>query len=150
LTRAHGCARLRAVAARPALSERERRFVEAYMGEAKGVATKAALLAGYSPKTAAKQGSRLLTKGNIQQAVTDRQLDDPAVMDRRERQELLSTIARAVDEATPNKLKAIDQLSKISGDYIDRHELTGKDGGPIELTPFVIELHQGPPPPRPA
>jgi transposase len=32
----------------------------------------------------------------------------------------------------------------------DRHELTGKDGGPIELTPFVIELHQGPPPSRPA
>lgn len=55
------------------LSERERRFVEAYMGEAAGNATKAAELAGYSARTARQIGSRLLSKVDIQQVIYQRQ-----------------------------------------------------------------------------
>lgn len=57
----------------PPLNERERRFVEAYMGEAAGSATKAAEMAGYSARTARQIGSRLLTKVHIQQAIYQRQ-----------------------------------------------------------------------------
>lgn len=42
-------------------------FVRAYLGEANGNATKAATLAGYSEHTAKQQGSRLLSKVDVQQ-----------------------------------------------------------------------------------
>jgi phage terminase small subunit len=43
------------------LTLKQRRFVEAYCGEAAGNATQAAKLAGYSSRTARSQGQRLLT-----------------------------------------------------------------------------------------
>lgn len=55
------------------LSERERRFVEAYMGQAQGNATKAAELAGYSVKSAGRIGFRLSKKVHIQAAIGLRQ-----------------------------------------------------------------------------
>jgi phage terminase small subunit len=42
------------------------RFVAAYLGPAQQNASRAAKLAGYSKKTARFQGSRLLTRVNIQ------------------------------------------------------------------------------------
>ena len=44
-------------------------FVLKYLGEAQLNATRAAVLAGYSPKTATAQGSRLLTNVEVQAAV---------------------------------------------------------------------------------
>lgn len=55
------------------LSPRRQRFVNAYMGEAAGNATKAAILAGYSEHTARQAGSRLLTLSDVRQAVGQRQ-----------------------------------------------------------------------------
>jgi len=49
------------------LRARERRFVEEYLVDLKGEA--AAIRAGYSPKTARGQASRLLTKVNISAAL---------------------------------------------------------------------------------
>ena len=57
-----------------ALNERERRFIEAFMGEAAGNATEAAKIAGYSHKTARQIGSRLLSKVDIQEAISNRQV----------------------------------------------------------------------------
>jgi phage terminase small subunit len=45
------------------LTEREKRFILAYVKEPNG--TKAAIAAGYSPKTAKVQASRLLTRPNV-------------------------------------------------------------------------------------
>ena len=45
------------------LTEREQRFVTAYIKEPNG--TKAAVSAGYSPRTATEQASRLLTRPNV-------------------------------------------------------------------------------------
>lgn len=47
------------------LSVKQRRFVEAYDGNA----TAAAIAAGYSPKNARNTGARMLTKANIRGAV---------------------------------------------------------------------------------
>lgn len=54
-------------------SERERRFIEAFMGEAAGNATEAARLAGYSPKSARRIGTRLSSKVHIRAAIEQRQ-----------------------------------------------------------------------------
>lgn len=57
-----------------ALSERERRFVEAYMGQAAGNGTEACRLAGYkgSAKTLQVQASRLLSKAIVAAAIEER------------------------------------------------------------------------------
>src|SRR5688572_16307968 len=51
------------------LSERERRFVHAYVGEAAGNGAKAAIIAGYSPNGAKVTANRLLTRINVRDAV---------------------------------------------------------------------------------
>ena len=50
------------------MSPKQQRFVEEYMADLN--ATQAAVRAGYSPKTAAEQGSRLLTNVNVSDAVS--------------------------------------------------------------------------------
>lgn len=53
------------------LTEKQRAFVAAYVGEAKGNATQAARLAGYggNDRTLAEQGRRLLTNEGVRQAL---------------------------------------------------------------------------------
>jgi phage terminase small subunit len=118
------------------ISERERRFVEHFMGAAVGNATKAARLAGYSPKTARKQGSRLLTKGHIRAALAQRTQDDPAVWSREERQHFWTDVARgAPGYATASlrdRLKASELLGKSQADFVDRHQVEA-GGALLEL-----------------
>ena len=104
----------------PALSERRRRFVDAYMGEAPGNATKAAELAGYSPKTAYAQGSRLLKNAEIRQAIDARQETDPKVATRAERQEFWTWVMH--DPAVPwkDRLRASELLGRSCADFLDR------------------------------
>ena len=113
------------------ISERERRFVEHFMGDAAGNATHAARLAGYSSKTARKQGSRLLTKGHIRAALAQRAQDDPAVWTREERQRFWTAIARGADGGYPeaslrDRLKASELLGKSQADFLDRIEHSGQ------------------------
>lgn len=51
------------------MNPRRKLFVNAYLGEARGNATKAAIAAGYSEHTAKQQGSRLLTKTDVRAAI---------------------------------------------------------------------------------
>jgi len=55
------------------LTLRQERFVQEYLGNAKGNLTQAALNAGYSTKTAQEQSSRLLTNEAVQFAINERQ-----------------------------------------------------------------------------
>lgn len=59
--------------ANKALSERERRFVDVYCGQAEGNATTAARLAGYSEKSAGRIGYRLSKKVHIRSEIVRRQ-----------------------------------------------------------------------------
>jgi len=54
------------------LTMKQERFVQEYLGNAKGNATQAAINAGYSEKTAQEQGSRLHTNEAVQFAINDR------------------------------------------------------------------------------
>src|SRR4051794_29639265 len=51
------------------LNERQRRFIDFYVGEARGNATRAATMAGYSPRGAFLQGHRMLRKAHIRAAI---------------------------------------------------------------------------------
>jgi phage terminase small subunit len=55
------------------LNEREQRFLVAYIEQPNG--TRAAIVAGYSPRTATQQASRLLTRANVQAAIERWRID---------------------------------------------------------------------------
>jgi len=112
-----------------ALSERERRFVEAYMGPAAGNGTEAARLAGYkgTAKVLAVQSTRLLAKANVQSAIAARReaLESQSIADAKERREILTTIARSSESDANARIRAIDVANKMDGLYIEKHEHSG-------------------------
>ena len=121
------------------LSVKQRRFVEAYDGNA----TAAAIAAGYSPKTARLQGHKNITKDNILEAIQSRENKrmKSTILTREERQAFWSDIIRSEDEKNiMAKLKASELLAKSEGDFLDRHELTGKDGAPLDASPRKVIL----------
>ena len=117
-----------AIATKP-LSERERRFVVAFVGSAAGNATKAAELAGYASVSAGVLGHRLLKKDNVRVAISQKveRSETTAIADRQERLEFLTGVIR--DTAAPlfARLKACDQAAKMHGEYIQRVELGSTD-----------------------
>ena len=131
------------------LTPKQQRFVEEYLVDLN--ATQAAIRAGYSEKTAHSQGPRLLENVEISKAVA------AAFASRSERVQVTQdwVISRLVDNveramtAEPVRdregnetgvyvyngsvaNKALELLGKHMGMFTDKHELTGKDGGPIE------------------
>lgn len=105
------------------LTVRQRRFAEAYAGSA----TDAAIAAGYSPRTACTKGSALLRRENIVAIIRNRiELEDrPLVASRVERQERLTAILRGEGEKTVDRIKAIEVLGKMEGDFLERVEHSG-------------------------
>lgn len=108
------------------MTEKQRRFVEAYMGDAAGNATEAARLAGYAhPNT---QGPRLLVNVGIARELEQRQQEDPAVATRAERQAFWSALMKGDDpygKEAPTlreRIKASELLGKTGGDFVDRTE----------------------------
>jgi len=100
------------------LTERQRRFVVAFTGEAMGNQTQAAIIAGYSPKTARFQASDLLTRPHIQEAVLARQtrLETKAdIKDSRILEELAEVAYTKVEIKGNEKLKALELLAKHKG-----------------------------------
>ena len=123
-------------ATRSALSERERRFVESYMGASAGNATEAAIAAGYSRKTAGSIGSRLLKRVNIQRAIAERATSDPAVWTREERQRFWTSVAsgagRFAKASLRDRLRASELLGKSQADFVERHH--------VEAGASIVEL----------
>ena len=79
------------------LTIQQERFCNEYFKAADGNGTKAAVLAGYSVKTATSQASTLLTYPNIQRRLSDlrEMTQNASVMTVLERKQRLSEIARA-------------------------------------------------------
>ncbi len=120
------------------LSERERRFVDALTGRCAGNATQAATVAGYSPKSARRIGTRLSSRVHIQAAVRARRdvLSNRSIADATERREILTSLARnTFAEETISRIRAIDVLNRMDCLYIQKHQHAGADGGPIRLAP---------------
>ena len=111
------------------LTAKQQRFVDAYDGNA----TKAAIAAGYSEKTAYSAGQRLLKNVEILTAIQERENRriQPLIMTREERQTMWSEIARDKGERTQDRLKASELLGKSEADFVERQEISGPDQGPV-------------------
>lgn len=115
------------------LTEKQRRFVEAYTGEAQGNATRAATLAGYTHPTT--QGPRMLENVGVASAIEAARKDvtDAAIATREERQRFLTGMIRATEIEPKDRIKACEVLGKMQGDFIERHEVKVDDGLPVYL-----------------
>jgi hypothetical protein len=99
------------------LSLKQKSFVNAYLGEANGNATKAAIIAGYSERTAYAQGSRLLKHVEVQQAL-QRQLTKVGLTEDQAIEELGELATRHVDKVSAaDKIRALELFLKVKGSF---------------------------------
>ena len=99
------------------LNARQRKFAEYYAQS--GNAAESAVKAGYSAKYANTNASKLLQNTTIANYIKElsEKLKDDRIMTAKDRHVLLSDIARD-DENEPNdRIKAVDTLNKMTGEY---------------------------------
>lgn len=142
------------------LNERQQRFVDAMLIEES--ATKAALSAGYSPKTARVQAQALLTNPAVSRAIADArrarsarvQCDADWVLEG-----LRAVYQRCMSEVKPiydmrgeftgefqfdskGATKSLELLGKHLGMYVDRKEVSGPKGGPIRIDDLMLRSEE--------
>lgn len=110
------------------ITTKQRRFIEAYTGNA----TKAAIAAGYSEKTAYSIGQELLTKPEIMERIQEREAQrlSECIASRVERQEFWTSTMRNGEEKIADRLKASELLAKSNGDFLERIEANVSQVGP--------------------
>ncbi|MBE0434205.1 MAG: terminase small subunit [Methylomicrobium sp.] len=115
------------------LTEKQRRFCEEYSANG-GNATGAAKEAGYKKPNV--EGARSLENASIRVALEALRLSrtSTAIATREERQSFWTQIMRDRSEQTKDRLKAAELLGKSQADFIERRELTGADGEPMQIT----------------
>jgi len=124
------------------LTLKQRRFIEAYIGEAQGNASEAAHLAGYSGtrKTLEATGRQNLANPRIAKAILSlaRREEKTSEFTRQKRIEMLIEIANTSPKDA-DRLHAIDICNKMNGEYIQRHQVEVKDLTEREQTTHIKE-----------
>lgn len=124
------------------MNDRQKAFAQNYASDPN--ATRAALAAGYSSKSAYSQGQRLLKKAEIANYIKRLQaeLDSERIADVKEIRERLTTTLRDNAERTSNRLRAADVLLKSSGAYIapeeEQADTEGTENGETERTMIFL------------
>lgn len=116
------------------MTPKQRRFIEAYTGNA----TEAALQAGYSSKTAYSQGQRLLKNVEVQEEIRSREEErkNTLIAPREARQAFWTSIMQDPEEKTTDRLRASELLGKSEGDFLER-VAAQVDG----LQPLAVEVN---------
>lgn len=143
------------MSAAPGLTPKQQRFVDEYLIDLN--ATQAAIRAGYSQKTAGAIGSENLTKPEIAAAIAAKQqvraeateLNEQWVIDRLRENVERSMVAVPVMVFDHEKKqmvesgeytyqgnvanKALELIGKHRGMFVERHQHTGANGGPLRV-----------------
>lgn len=128
------------------LTVKQRLFVEAYTGPARGNATEAARIAGYKGNdvTLAVVGSENLRKPQVCDAIQKAAPKVEPVADREERMAWLSAIVRGEGEyataSLSDRMRAAEMLAKMTGDFIQRHEIKGELSARVEVVPVLARI----------
>ncbi len=101
-----------------------------------GNAAEAYKRAGYkatSARSAANSASRLLDNVGICSRIEElrAKAEDAKIIDAKQRRIILSEIAQ--HGKADVSIKAIDTLNKMDGMYINKSQISGADGGPIQI-----------------
>jgi len=121
---------------KPALNPKQTRFCHEYIVDSNG--TQAAIRAGYSEKTCNEQAARMLAKVSIKDLIaklTEKALDKTELTVAK----VLKNIEEMRKMATGDKNyggmgKAIEMQAKFLKMLTEKTELTGANGGPLEIT----------------
>ncbi len=112
----------------PPMTERQKKFAEYYAQC--GNAAQSAIQAGYSKKYANTNASKLLQNTTITEYI--KQLTEAAqtarIMTARERQAILSDIAKDKQNELSDRIRAIDTLNKMTGEYTQKVSIDGDVG----------------------
>ncbi len=117
------------------LTPKQQRFVQEYLVDLN--ATQSAVRAGYSPKTAEQQGSRLLGNAKVAAAVAAGRKRLAAKLDLTA-EKVLADIERIANKAERAKrygdaLKGKELLGKHLKLFTEKHEHGGVGGGPMVM-----------------
>lgn len=125
------------------MTPKRRAFVNAYLGDAKGNGTKAAISAGYSEKTAGQAASQLLKRPEVRAAIGLRLKKADIATDK-----VLERLGRIV-HSEPAEVKAADIVNaskvilQVSGDLQDKRSDAGRitvNIGFLNQTPAAIDI----------
>lgn len=115
------------------LTDQKKKFAEFYLQNCN--ATQSAKLAGYSEKTAYSQGQRLLKDVEVKKIIdsTNEKASNKRIADIVERKELLTSFMRNQEDTDDKgRLKALEILGKMEGDFTEKIEITGSLAGIIK------------------
>lgn len=107
------------------LNIRQRRFAEIYAQT--GNASVSAKQAGYSEKYAGANADKLLKNTNVAAYIAEltEELKDKRILAAKDRQLILSDIARNEENEPADRIRAIDTLNKMTGEYLNKVEVSG-------------------------
>ncbi|MDE5936244.1 MAG: terminase small subunit [Ruminococcus sp.] len=108
------------------MNERQKKFAEYYAQS--GNAAQSAVKAGYSGKYAGQNADKLLKNTNIAEYIKElsEKNQESRIMTAKERQVLLSNIAKYDGYAPSDRIKAVDTLNKMTGEYTVKVDTTVK------------------------
>lgn len=109
------------------LNIRQKKFAEYYVES--GNVSQSAVKAGYSDNFAKSKSYLLLENSLVVEYIQElsEEMQDKRIMSAKERQAVLSDIARNKSrmEETSDIIKAIDTLNKMTGEYLNKVEVSG-------------------------
>ncbi len=119
------------------MTPKQKRFAKEFLTDFN--ATQAVIRAGYSPRGASVQGSRLLANAKVQAEIErlSKRKDDELGLSNERILAKLAEIAFSDDETTRNGLRALDLLCKTRGMYLRKAE--------VEPEGVIITLNMGGP-----
>lgn len=129
----------------PTLSDKQARFVQEYLVDCN--ATQALIRAGYAPKSASVVAAQTLIIPKVARALRKAkeelqartQISQDAVLREYATIAFQQVDPKRVPIRWADKLSALDSLAKHLGLFIDRHEISGKDGAPLSFRVTIDE-----------
>ncbi len=102
------------------MNERQKKFAEYYAQS--GNTVQSAIKAGYSENYANANACKLLENVRIAEYIKQlaEKIQNERIMNAKERQVLLSDIAKDDENAPSDRIKAVDTLNKMTGEYVTK------------------------------
>ncbi len=127
------------------LTMKQRLFVEAYF-KTNYNATEAARLAGYGGNNLNRVGHELLQKPHIKAAMEElsrKKIEEVSVSAEYVLRKLVKVVEKADENDNHNAtLRGLELLARHLGMFIERTEITGKDGDPIQYEKIEQEAEE--------
>ena len=123
------------------MTARQRKFAEHYA--ATGNVVQSAVAAGYSENYANGRAYELLENVGVASYLREitEKAQDERIMTAKARQVLLSDLARDPEQAAADRIRAVDTLNKMTGEYVTKTELVATlDGEMSKLDALVRQM----------